>query len=306
MKIAREPDIGRGGSLAPNDEARRLVSVLIRCPDSLQEAVLLVLDPHRGENARPVRPGINSDPVGAFLDLDCNRVPVDDEEAVVIVSLKKAFADPAQVRGLLCRQVDARAYAGMDQQIVAKSRRVGKRCEEGEVAVRDGVGQIVFDDLLGLAVQQDRINAIAARAIAAAGRQPALEQLRLAPEPADQHVLVIALQADQPGGKGQGLHQPFNDGARMRSAVDDVAKRHDDRLPRRPCGVVLFDFLQQQVQQVQSSMDIADGIATLAGSAAPDGWRSGGPGPAEEITNHSDAFFVASVAASEPTLQPTR
>ena len=102
--------------------------------------------------------------------------------------------------------------------------------------------------------------AIATSAFRPAEAQPVGDQPALAFKNAEQHLFMIAGEifgsnADRAIGT-----QALDNRRRPGPAIDQVAEEDDRRFPHRMLGEIAFDLAQQIVQQIVSSMDIADRI----------------------------------------------
>src|SRR5258708_39289084 len=58
---------------------------------------LVVLDRQRGQCARPIGPGIDTDTVGTLVGAVADGMPVDDDEAMIAVVEQERLAEPAQI-----------------------------------------------------------------------------------------------------------------------------------------------------------------------------------------------------------------
>ncbi len=114
---------------------------------------------------------------------------------------------------------------------------------------------------------RSRVDAIALAGIAAPPNlQPARDQLRLAGEDPQQHLLVVAEQEDRPDAVAAIGAQPLDHLRRARPAVDQVAEEHEQRL--RGAGAASMSrwiCVEQLVEQVEPAVDVADDI----GAAGP-------------------------------------
>src|SRR5258707_8439804 len=98
---------------------------------------LVVLDRQRGQCARPIGPGIDTDTVGTLVGAVADGMPVDDDEAMIAVVEQERLADPAQIGLALPVELDARTNSRMDAEVIAESAGIGKTTEELDVAGPD-------------------------------------------------------------------------------------------------------------------------------------------------------------------------
>ena len=193
---------------------------------------------------------------------------MDDHEAMIGLVGQERIADPAQVGLALERQIDQRSDAGVDEQIVAEPHRVGKAGQEFPMGGRERRVQLGQRGGFAEAVERDRIEPVAAQALAAAELEPMPHQPALPGEQAQQHFLVIA--GDERGldaRAGVGA-QALDNLVRGRAAVDQVAEKDEQRAGWPARVIIAFDIGQQAVEQVDAAVDVADGIAAPASRRA--------------------------------------
>jgi len=105
----------------------------VECP------TLLAFQAQGGENPGAISPRVNSDTIRLLIDALTDRVPVNDDHAVVILAIEKGGADPAQVELALQRQVQSRANPRMDENLIAETQGIHKGGNELAVLVRDRI-----------------------------------------------------------------------------------------------------------------------------------------------------------------------
>src|SRR3569623_1059884 len=97
------------------------------------------LDADRGQHARSISPGSDTDSIGLLVGRRGDRVAGYHHIRVCDVAGQEVLANPAQVAGRLFVEGNAGPDAGMTEQIVAESKADGKAADELEVLARDRV-----------------------------------------------------------------------------------------------------------------------------------------------------------------------
>ena len=183
-----------------------------------------------------------------------------DHAAMIMAVGQEGAADPAQIMGLLLVDRDARADAGMDEQIIAEAERVAEAFEEGDMRRGHGGAEHLGDPRFVHRLQRGRIDAVARRAGVPAEPQPVISEPGFAREHAQQDLFVIAEQEQRLGREMVERSQPFDDARGVRAAIDQVAQEHDRRGVDRTIMDVVLDPPQQVVDQIEPAMDIADRV----------------------------------------------
>ena len=158
---------------------------------------LLAVNANSRKDPRRESSGVDADTVGTFFDLGADRVPVDDDKTVGRLVEKKRFADPPQVPLTLLAKVDAGPDAGVDEEIIPETAGVDEAPQELGMFGRNGLPHAFDDPLIGKAREQERIEAVAFKALRPAETQPFRDQGRIAVEDTEQHLLVIPQQEDR-------------------------------------------------------------------------------------------------------------
>lgn len=222
------------------------------------------LDCQRGEDTGPIGARINADPVRLLLDFVANRVPMDDDAAVIGVVEQERLPNPAQIGLQLFLDADPWPNPRVDEQIVTEAAGIGEAVEE--LAVLGG--NCIADRLERLVIAQLRelrgLDAIAAEAFRTPEPPPLRDQRGLAVENAKQDLLVIAEQEDRSDaffGKGA---EPFDDLRGVGAAIDQVAQKHQKRLSRRPFSSVMFNLAEQLLEEIEAAMDVSDYVSSVA------------------------------------------
>ena len=152
------------------------------------------LDRQSGQHSRAIGARIDPDAIDLLVDLGADRVPMDDNEAVVRVIEKERFANPAQIGLALLFDLNAGTDSGMDEEKIAETAGVSEFSEEFLMLFRnclandvDGLALVTACKLLG-------INTVAFKAFLATEPPPLRYQLGLSFEDSEQDLLVVAEQ----------------------------------------------------------------------------------------------------------------
>src|SRR6476659_8016805 len=152
---------------------------------------------------------------------------------MVAVVAQERLADPAQVRLSLLVELDPRPNSRMDEQIIAEAAGIDEAPQEGDMLA----GDRLFDrrQRAGIVHDRDRlrVGAIAFDALGPAEPKPAGNEFGLAAENSQQHLLVVAEDADRPDPGVAVGPQPFDHLDRSWAAVDQVAEEHEECLAFR-------------------------------------------------------------------------
>src|SRR5690606_2237895 len=108
-----------------------------------QKPLRSALEHHGREPAGMEGAGVQIHPVGQNLGPVVGRVTVHDELGMKPGMVKKALADPDQVRILLLLQGDTRPDAGMAEEEVPEADGRSKAAQEGQVFLRNGPAQFI-------------------------------------------------------------------------------------------------------------------------------------------------------------------
>ena len=117
--------------------------------------------------------------------------------------------------------------------------------------------------LLGDAAQLVRIHAIASRAFGAAELQPVRQDLALAGQDAQQHLLMISPQEDRRHAFRAIGAQPLDHSSRFGAAIDQVAEEDDEGSLRAARRHIALDPGEQRIEQVKATVDVADRIGAI-------------------------------------------
>src|SRR5258705_10522180 len=90
---------------------------------------LVVLDRQRGQCARPIGPGIDTDTVGTLVGAVADGMPVDDDEAMIAVVEQERLSDPAQNGSAPPVGLDARTNSRMPATVIAASAVFGQNTQ---------------------------------------------------------------------------------------------------------------------------------------------------------------------------------
>src|SRR6185437_11521430 len=222
-----------------------------------EEGALARIEDEAGEPAAGEGPGVDADAVGANDRRLGNAVAMDDDLAEIDARLQKLVANPKQVLRLLTLERDARPDPGMNEGVVALDMHEREPIEEGEMLLRQLLGEFTLraEQVLEIGIELRRAHAIAVERRRAAIGEPLRAGLRVGEE-AHEAVLVIALQEDA-GEPGQGLAQEeVDDAARMRAAIHIIAEINDDVAPGGVGCRMLAHPVEQGAQQLEASMDV--------------------------------------------------
>jgi hypothetical protein len=82
---------------------------------------------------------------------------------------------------------------------------------------------------------------------------------------------MIALDHEDAGAEMRQMPQALDHALRVRAAIDHIAEEDDDAFLAGMSRVMLLDLTQQIVEQVETAVNVADGITALARAAARGG-----------------------------------
>ncbi|GAA3890161.1 hypothetical protein GCM10022276_06530 [Sphingomonas limnosediminicola] len=82
---------------------------------------------------------------------------------------------------------------------------------------------------------------------------------------------MVAEEKDRPRAPRPIIAQSFNHLRRMRTAIDEIAKEHDERLANWTLLQIMLDPPQQTLKQVESTVDVANRISAMVAWSATDG-----------------------------------
>lgn len=225
------------------------------------------------EHSAPVGTCVDSDAIGPFLNLEAYRVTVDDNKAMRCLVRQEWLADPSKIGLALFIESDPGPNSSMNKQIVAEPAGIDESAQERDVLIRNGLANCRHRRFVAGRLDQARIGSIAFEALRAAKPKPASEVLDFAGENAQQHFLVIAEQEDGPDVRVPVSPQPLHDLGRARSAIDEVAEEHQQDLPGLLPADLGVDVVEQPVEQVETTVDVADNVgAASLGTARGAGW----------------------------------
>src|SRR4051794_29468063 len=234
-------------------------------------APLPPVDDQSGQYARRIGTSVNADAIGTLLDLAPDGVPVDDDKTMIAVIREEWLPDPSQVRLRLLGQLDSRTNSGVDEEVVAEATGIGETAQELDVRGRNQRADCSYGRVRSSRRNPQRVAAIAPQALGTAELQPAGDQLRLAAENAQQHLLVVAEQKDRANSVAPVIAQPVDYARRVRPAVDKVAEKHDQRSRGTMRFHVAVDLPEQLLEQIEAAMHVANHVGDLAFRPA---WRA--------------------------------
>src|SRR4029453_9729818 len=107
------------------------------CNIGVKDPAPCALHGQSAQNACPISPSVDSDAVGALVNIFADRVAMNDDHSVVVLAVKEGGADPAKIELALQRQVQPGTDARMNEEIVTEAKRVGKFGKELAVLVRN-------------------------------------------------------------------------------------------------------------------------------------------------------------------------
>ena len=152
----------------------------------------------------------------------------------------------------------------MDKQIVAKPAGIDEGTEERGVLIGDGLANCRHCRFITGRCDKARIGSIAFQALRAAKPKPACQMFNFAGENAQQHFLVITEQKDWLDVLLLVGPQPFHDLSGAGSAIDEVAEENQQDFPRRLSVDLGMDVVEQPIDQVQTTVDIAHNVGTAS------------------------------------------
>lgn len=218
-----------------------------------------------------VSPRIDPDPASQLFDPFGDGVAVNNGYPMIPAVAEKRLADPAQIDRGLPVERDARPDSGMNEKVVAEAEAVAKLVEKALVGRRDPLPHFRERALGRQGEKVHCIDAIACQAFFAAEAKPLGKQLFFPVQQPKQHLFMVPRKNDRlETGERPGA-DPLDHFARLRPAVDQVAKK-DKNGPDVPTPppVIRLDLPKQAVQQVMAAVDVPDRIGPPAVRAAPD------------------------------------
>src|SRR5262245_6842315 len=186
-------------------------------------------------------------------------MPVDDDLAEIGGAAQKFVPDPQQVVDALPVQRNARSHARVAHKISVDHGGRFQRLEKREVLVRYCGAQRLCRIRVVLADHQlADWHAIGMDGLEPAEVPPMLDNGRVVEEGLEQR-LVVSLQRD--GARRKGVaHEAIEHAARIRSAIDVVAKRNGQAIAGRVGLEIARYQCDHAIEQVGSAMNIADDV----------------------------------------------
>src|SRR6478672_1503351 len=139
----------------------------------VEKATLVAVDHQRGQNACPVCPRVDPDPVSPLLNLGADGMAVDHDESVIGVVKQEWRANPAKVGLGLLLELDPGTDPGMDEQIIAKAAGIHEAVEELDVPLGNRRPDSSADRHLVSRTERRHIDAVTLETLNAAEPQPA-------------------------------------------------------------------------------------------------------------------------------------
>lgn len=155
-----------------------------------------------GESPGTVGAGVDADSVQALVHLLADGVAMDHELAVAAPVFEEGVADPAQIAGFLLVECEARADAGMNEEVVTLDNIVVERPQKGDLRRRNVPHHHVRQFGDRRLIDGRHVHAIAEQRFKPAGAQQQAQQVAIAIEGAKEDLFVIAAQAAPVGAVG--------------------------------------------------------------------------------------------------------
>ncbi len=228
----------------------------------LDVSACIVFQHQRSQTSVPISAGVDPDTIVLLIDIRKDGVAMNDHVRMTIGMLQETFANPQLVAPLLFFQRHTWMDSGMDKYVIARLNVFLKATKEspvglGDVALHQDLQFVQRAIEVGLA-----IDAVTEDCLAPAMLEE-MAQHTCVLEGLEEHFLVIAGQdADR------ALFLPFactgNNTSAVRPAINQIAQKNDAGIGLRQLRVIMLHCVNQCIEQVQSAMDVANDIQTLA------------------------------------------
>ena len=186
---------------------------------------------------------------------------MDNYKAVIRLAVEERRPNPSQISLALAGQFDPGADSGMHKQIVTQPECIDEGIEEFDMAGGNGgangrkrVRFVQVSKLPG-------IEPVALGTFGASEPKPARQQTEFAGNEPKQDLLMVAEEKHGREALAAKRPQPFDNLAGLRSSINQVAKEDDEGIGRRPTRNVAFNVDQKPIEEIEPSVDIADGIS---------------------------------------------
>ena len=225
----------------------------------------VAFDCKRAKDACAVGTGVDRDTVRPLLHLAADRMAMNHHEAMVGFVEQEGLADPPHVRLSLLLQRNAGPDAGVDEEIVAEAAAIGEALQERDmllgIALRttaSACSSLSWRDIF-------RIDAVAPQAFGTAEPSPLGDQLSLAAQNAEKHLLMVPKDENRPDPGAAVGAQPLDHLGGAGSTIDQVADEHQQGLGSRPVLQLGMNLREKVLEQVEAPMDVAHDICPAAG-----------------------------------------